>query len=70
MKQRVVVTNRGEKPMSLVLEPWACEYLLAPEDRCDLIFSGEVGDLEVRQETDRLVIYGYGALEIQARGSA
>ena len=58
------VSNRSAALQTVILEPWANEYPLAPGHSLEILVEGdlrEATELEVRDGGDVLVIYAPGA---------
>lgn len=57
---RFRLTNTGNMPLEVWIEPWARLYLLEPESSANLVFEAEVpGVPEVLHEADRIVVYAW-----------
>jgi hypothetical protein len=54
------VRNERDNTLTLVLEPWAGEYSIAPQEELDVVEEGGVSSeiLEIRVEASRIVFFG------------
>jgi hypothetical protein len=58
---KITYTNRTGHRLRIILEPWAEEYWIEPDDPIDIVArSGKsAGHIEVEQTDEGLIIYGW-----------
>jgi hypothetical protein len=58
---RFSYTNRSQSKLLMIVEPWACEYWIEPNESVDVEVRGgsHRGRLEIEQTPEGLTIYGW-----------
>ena len=65
MSVRLTVTNEQDGAITLYLEPWAEEHVIAPNISLELIGSGPPGQFEVAACRDGLTVYGWSGSTVR-----
>ncbi|AUX40250.1 uncharacterized protein SOCE26_016490 [Sorangium cellulosum] len=56
----IAVTNSNGSEVRLILEPWAEEVVLSPDESVDIAFSGpQGGRMEVEVKPGAVILYGW-----------
>jgi hypothetical protein len=58
VSEQVIIWNNGNSPITMVVEPWADECLIAPGERWHVTFLGAQGPVEVCHEPSRVLVFG------------
>jgi len=56
--EQVIITNKGNSPITLVVEPWADQSVILPGERWVVTFLGARGPIDVWHEPDRVLVFG------------
>jgi len=58
---KITYTNRTRHRLRIILEPWAEEYGIDPDDPIDIVMQNgsPAGHLEIEQTAEGLTIYGW-----------
>jgi hypothetical protein len=73
VKVHLAVRNSASASLTVVLEPWGDQYVLAPDAAMSLAADGPApGRLEVEVGSGRLLIYGWtgSVIEVDSEGDA
>lgn len=65
-EQIVPLRNDGAKPLTLILEPWGTEHVIAPGARVKIVARGPegAGELEIVHGTDEVVVWGWSGSRV------